>query len=212
MKKTLLMLCFIAHVSITFSQQTEIPPQADTLYNHLMSAARPAVKNWVSGTATKYKGKDITREQAIAEVKQSYNTLGNLNDADIEAIAFLVLMQAAKSAQEDLKSVMGEVKSINNNKAAQRQQAGMLKKSSANINSTVKPEYRVADSLKTSKTNLALKTADLKDKKDNMNDVSSEQQLKMQMTMERRSKMTEAISNLMKKVSETEQSVIQNLK
>ena len=33
-------------------------------------------------------------------------------DGDIEALAFLVLMQAAKSAQEDLKSIMAQVKAM----------------------------------------------------------------------------------------------------
>jgi hypothetical protein len=36
-----------------------------------------------------------------------------MNSADIEALAFLVLMEAAKSAREDLKSIMDKVKEIN---------------------------------------------------------------------------------------------------
>ncbi len=46
----------------------------------------------------------------------NYAILGNMADGDIEAIAFLVLMQAAKSAQEDLKAVMDGVKQINKSK------------------------------------------------------------------------------------------------
>jgi hypothetical protein len=45
-----------------------------------------------------------------------YKNLGNLADADIMAIAFLVMMDAAKSAQEDLKSIMDGVKAINSGK------------------------------------------------------------------------------------------------
>ncbi len=44
---------------------------------------------------------------------------------DIEAMAFLVLMQAAKSAQEDLKAIMDAVKDINNAKEKLR---GLLQK------------------------------------------------------------------------------------
>lgn len=36
--------------------------------------------------------------------------LGSLSGQDIEAIAFLVLMQAAKETQEDLKAIMAKVK------------------------------------------------------------------------------------------------------
>ena len=39
--------------------------------------------------------------------------LGDMDSADIEAIAFLVLFEAAKSAREDLKSIMEKVKEIN---------------------------------------------------------------------------------------------------
>lgn len=213
MKKTLLLLCFIANLSTAFSQQTDIPPKADTLYNHLMSAARPAVKSWVINTAAKYKGKEVTREQAIADVNQSFSVLGNLNNADIEALAFLVMMQSAKSAQEDLKSIMSEVKKINEAKASQRQQVNNMKQSSAQMKTQARTEYKKADSIKPlSSVALAKQSTELKDKKDSMGELSEEQQLKMQMMMDRRSKAIQVISNMLKKVSDTEQTVIQNLK
>ena len=57
-------------------------------------------------------------EEANTEI---YAVLGAMNGADIEAIAFLVLMQAAKSAQEDLKAIMNQVKKINKEKQKQRE-------------------------------------------------------------------------------------------
>jgi hypothetical protein len=50
----------------------------------------------------------------------NFAVLGSLNGADIEALAFLVLMAAAKSAQEDLKAIMASVKAINDQKAEMR--------------------------------------------------------------------------------------------
>jgi|SRR6266436_6782927 hypothetical protein len=38
--------------------------------------------------------------------------LGSMNGADIEALAFLVLMAASKSAQGDLKAIMAEVNAM----------------------------------------------------------------------------------------------------
>lgn len=213
MKKALLLAILTTCFGITYSQQTEIPPRADTLYNHLMNAARLAIKNWVFSTAAKYKGKEVTKEQAIADVKQASNTLGNLNDADIEAIAFLVLMQAAKSAQEDLKGIMGEVKKMNEDKVSQRQQANNIKQSSAQMKTQARAEYKKADSLKPLRSAaITMKATELKDKKDNMSDFTTKQQLRMQMIMDHRNKVYEAISNMMKKISETEQSIIGNLK
>lgn len=58
--------------------------------------------------------------------------LGSLNGADIEAVCFLVLMDASKSAQEDLTVIMAHVKAINNAKAQQRGAMQPLEKSAAN--------------------------------------------------------------------------------
>jgi hypothetical protein len=55
----------------------------------------------------------------------NWAVLGSMNGADIEAMAFLVLMQAAKSAQEDLKAIMDPVKATNEAKEKLR---GLLQK------------------------------------------------------------------------------------
>jgi hypothetical protein len=52
----------------------------------------------------------------------------------------------------------------------------------------------------------------LKDQKDALSDMSQEQQLKMQMMMDRMSKAEQAMSNMMKKASETSSGIISNLK
>ena len=51
----------------------------------------------------------------------NWAVLGAMNGADIEAMAFIVMMQAAASAQEDLKSIMDHVKAINAAKQALRE-------------------------------------------------------------------------------------------
>lgn len=56
-----------------------------------------------------------------ARVARGAPSVGSGSDADIEALVFLVLMQAAKSAQEDLKAIMNGVKAINAAKAKLRE-------------------------------------------------------------------------------------------
>ena len=58
---------------------------------------------------------------AITEKAKPYNILGDANNNDIMALAFLVMMEAAKSAREDLKSIMDGVKNINKNKEGMRE-------------------------------------------------------------------------------------------
>jgi putative addiction module CopG family antidote len=47
--------------------------------------------------------------------------LGSMDNADIMALAFIVMMEAAKSAREDLKAIMAQVKAINAAKAELRE-------------------------------------------------------------------------------------------
>ncbi len=68
-------------------------------------------------------GKLLHDELDKVNEQSTYAVLGNMNNADIEALCFLVLMQAAKSAQEDLKAIMAEVKDINKQKAGWRENA-----------------------------------------------------------------------------------------
>lgn len=55
--------------------------------------------------------------------KTGVGILGDMNDGDIMALAFIVLMEAAKSAHDDLKSIMEETKKANEaNASASRRQ------------------------------------------------------------------------------------------
>ena len=104
----------------------------------LPSVAAQLAKPFYQDALQSMKGGDPSKDSILIQDKLSgigdstnYAVLGNLNNADIEALCFLVLMQAAKSAQEDLKAIMSEVKGINEAKAAFRQVAGEIKSDSA---------------------------------------------------------------------------------
>jgi len=173
--------------------------------------------------------------------------LSDLNGADIEALAFVVMMEAAESAQADLKMIMAEVKAMTNAKARLRD---LIKK----VNRDVAANAGCGDGLK--KLNFAvglgsetayhraampmldpeapggvrLKPCDLhrgkiesyeqlvmiqdglKDQLDSLSEMSQMTSLRLQMAMDRRSKYTETLSNLMKKISATADTLVQNLK
>jgi hypothetical protein len=61
---------------------------------------------------------DVVRENS--EQTRTYENLGQMADGDVMAIAFIVMMEAAKSAQEDLKSIMDGVKRLNKEKQEAR--------------------------------------------------------------------------------------------
>jgi hypothetical protein len=102
---------------------------------------------------------------------------GLIAGADIEELAFIVLMEATQDQDNDLRQIMAQTKATNDSKAALRQQQQAMS-----------------------------------DKKDSLSDMSEMQQMRLQMAMDRRSKMVEALSNMMKKMSDTDNSIIKNMK
>lgn len=165
--------------------------------------------------------------------------------SDIEELAFLVLMEAAKDSEEDLRQIMAHVKAINNAKASQRESMQKLQEVESGIrgaaaksgNASKSPctipdcrslvELSARLSQSTARGNRALQynapaqmtyaqalqlAEKMKQDLDSMSDLSQVDQMKLQQAMDRRSKMEEMISNLLKKISDTQSSIIGNLK
>ena len=213
MKNTLFTVSLLLfYINVTAQANKDVSPKADSLFYKLMAAANPVKRSWVYKTAVKYRGKEITELKAMSEASNASSVLGNMAEGDIEAMAFLVLMQASKTANDDLKNIMAEVKTVNNAKANQRQQIKNNPSTKDNIILKARDGNVVVkkDTLKRASLNPNLKLQP--SKKDDLNEMGEEQQLRMQMAMDRRSKMMEAISNLLKKIADTEDQIIQNIK
>jgi putative addiction module CopG family antidote len=61
----------------------------------------------------------LQAREAVSDAR--YLVLGSIAGGDITALAFIVMMESAKSAQDDLKAVMDHVKSINRAKEMMRE-------------------------------------------------------------------------------------------
>jgi hypothetical protein len=235
----LITLCLF---SFSVLAQGKASPEAEAFFSKAMSQINPKHVAWVKSTAKTTEAQNAN-EAAIKKMATNYALLGSLNNQDIEALSFLVLMQASKSAQEDLKAIMANVKSINEQKQTMRdamnrmndKQQAVSKLQLDSFKLLLKPAQAVkpvanVKPIQTTK-NIAPapvrntvvnqpasvaelnKTKDeMKNKLDSLSELGEEQQLKMQMVMDRMTKADSAASNLMKKFSETSSSIIQNLK
>jgi len=168
-------------------------------------------------------------------------------DGDIESIAFIVLMQATKDMDNDLKMIMAELKSMTAAKQKLRELIAKVNKDvAANAGQKdrrppldfqtgmgsqkayhqaqmpfANPEWK--GGVKYIPTDLfggeivdvsqlVAVQEDLKGKLDGMNELSELTSLRLQMLMDRRSKMISTLSNIMKKMSSTQDAVVQNIK
>lgn len=172
---------------------------------------------------------------------------GPSGSEDIEALAFVVMMEAAKSAQEDLKEIMAEVKAMTNAKAKLRDLINKVNRDVA-ANAGCEADVRKLDFSRglggepayhrapmpvldpDAQGGVRMKSCDLhpgriqtyadlvvirdglKDQLDSLSEMSEMTSLRLQMAMDRRSKFMQTLSNIMKKISSTEDTLVQNLK
>ncbi len=118
-----------------------------------------------------------------------------MHEADLSTLAFLVLMQATRTAQDDLEAIMASTKAINSTKAQQRH---------------LLPNNQTASGAMAAQTpcNPGLPCSAASHRSESEQPVQS----RVQAATDRQAKLMAALSNLMKKGSDTGASVSQNLK
>ena len=139
------------------------------------------------------------------QVKPARGT-GSGANADIEALAFLVLMEASKSAQDDLKAIMEGVKEINRAKALLRENERSKRPAALDFEAVLQLMLVVYAK------HMEAEAEDLLGKLDSMSEMGEMESLRLQMAMDRMSKMMSTLSNLLKKMSDTSSQLVQNIK
>jgi hypothetical protein len=89
----------------------------------LAPVVKPGVQGWVDSEARSIAARKLDADAAHAVIVHDAGTRfagQTLSNGDVEALAFLVMMQAAKSADDDLKSMMQQMKEANDRRARLR--------------------------------------------------------------------------------------------
>lgn len=155
--------------------------------------------------------------------------LSSLGDGDIMALAFIVMMEAAKSAQEDLKTIMEGVNAINKKKEGWRRISDSVSQLAAKCAgvetgcTASSADQRTIDNLLARKGEgrvdglVAGKDIDsaketIKNKLDSLSEMGETESLRLQMAMDRLSKLMSTLSNVLKKSSDTASDITKNIK
>ncbi len=169
-------LCIVLYSKSILGQVSKVmPAEADNFYNKSMPLLRPQVKNIVLHTAKAIKNRKINSDSLAAELKATA-ALKRMSSNDIEGIIVLVMVQASKDADADLKKMVLEISRNNGQKKRLNQET----------------------------TN--------NDEKESRDDTNEIQNLKLQMIMDHKSDMAQEVNYAMKKISSTQQIIINNLK
>lgn len=221
---------FISSVTITQPAPTA---EEEAVFTKLMSGINPRHVNWVRTTAAEVKEKKLT-EQEIRNRASRHVAQGVTGSQDIEALVGLVMMQCAKDQQEDLKAIMAKVKALNEQKEKLKNMIASTNKQRAisavqmdsinllNRKTVAIKQQQNPDTVKLVRTTTRVKTVSkadqdalidkLKNDLDSMSEMGEMESLRLQMAMDRMSKMMSTLSNLLKKISKTADDIIQNLK
>ncbi|MGA7275455.1 MAG: type II toxin-antitoxin system ParD family antitoxin [Candidatus Udaeobacter sp.] len=188
------------------------------------------------------------RDAVAMSLRPDIAVLGSIGGFDVMALAFIVMMQAVKSAQEDLRAIMESMKAINAAKAEQRtliakvghdiaENAGQrdgkppLRFAARGIGSEngyhrmplPHPDPGSPNNVRRVPTNMhrgPIKNVcvlraiqdELKNELDSMSEISEMESLRLQMAMDRVSKLMNALSNILKKIGDTQNAIVSNLK
>ncbi|MDQ6762591.1 MAG: hypothetical protein M3015_08190 [Bacteroidota bacterium] len=116
MKKILLSLCIVLSLQAKSQVHSAMPPEANEFFDKAMPLINPSVKNLITQSAITLKNRH-TNADSLFSALRSNRLLKAMNDENIAGITTLVMVQASKNADEDLKKMVLSMK--NDNAAAQ---------------------------------------------------------------------------------------------
>ena len=179
-------------------------------------------------------------EAAVYNRFPALNTRGSAVKAgDINALVAIVMMQTLTDSEKDLQNMMSQMQAITNAKQKLRDllsQTQLEIKSNqtldakamcqtalckslpstlgeiSNATANVQKPVRISISSKINFADLRTVPGQIQSNLDSLNDISQAQQMKIQMLMDQRAKLIETLSNIMKSISDTQSTIIQNIK
>ncbi len=153
--KNLLLIIFCGFSFCSFAQvHSAMPPEASLFYTNAMNSIKPAIKSLIETDAHKLKNRNINADSLNNKLKND-PLLKGMKQHDIEAVGVLIMVQASKNADAELKNLVMNMHKTNEQNSAENE---------------------------------------------------------TEMILEHKSKIAEAIAVSMKKISPSEESVINNLK
>jgi hypothetical protein len=167
--------------NISAQVPTAMPPDASAFYSDAMPVIRKQVKDLILQMAATMEHLKPNAD-SLSQKLHSNKALKGMSNNDIDGITVLILVQASRDVDADLKLLVLGMSRRNEQKQLQGN---------------------------------AMQTAS-ENNTENKNKSSEEtyilQNLKLKMIMERKSRMAEEVTNAMKKISNNQQSIINNLK
>lgn len=217
-----------------------IPQEAMSLQGRLYPRLQPSARAWVGEQARRLAAGTMTVESLHPAVRSRFmGQLGTGDKGNIEEVLFVVMMQAVRDNDENMKKALAELKGQQERKKRlggllANVQQDIVRSAGGKGDDPCTPPRCGAYARDLSAASFELsrlypnrgmrfqepKTVNdlkplqgaLKKALDGMDEKSEMTSLRLQTMMDRRSKLISTLSNIMKKISNTQDTVVQNLK
>jgi hypothetical protein len=137
----------------------------------------------------------------------AHNSFPNAAPADIDSIVEEVMMQVSQDQEADLQAQLNAMQANLKHKDELRKEQTAQETA---LHDQSQPTTATKATTTTTPPNRPTLAPDAS--LDSMNEMSEMTSMRLQMAMDRRSKFVEALSNIMKKIDSTQETIIQNLK
>lgn len=105
MKKILLSICIVLSLQAKSQVHSAMPPEANEFFDKAMPVINPSVKNLITQSAMNLKNRRANADSLVKALRNN-RLLKSMNDENIAGITTLIMVQASKDADEDLKKMV----------------------------------------------------------------------------------------------------------
>lgn len=135
--KNILPLIFLFLSHYTFAQVNSVlSSEANTFYQDAMLTIKPQIKSLIEKNANKLTGHKVNVDSLLKELHKN-PLLKNGNEKDLEAITVLILVQASKNADSELKDMVIHMRQSNSKSENYKSTAAFLVENKSDIAETV---------------------------------------------------------------------------
>jgi hypothetical protein len=192
-------------------------------HDQRMAALSPSLREWVIARSRAAVDSGVVPDPALIAEEAEQRLAGqDFGSGDIEALIQMVMMESARQADAELRETMEQMQANNKRKAEMRAGMAARREAAADARAELKDATLEMAERSPKPVTIACIRAPCNpqitpvqqptDQTDSLSEMGETDSLRLQLAMDRRSKFMEALSNLMKKSSDTAETITSNLK
>lgn len=190
------------------------PPGAEAREARLNAKSSPQTRAWLKQEAARAMASNTVSEAAVSKAVRSDKSRLDLSGMSVEDAVFMIMMMISRDARDDMRQMLSGMEKTRSKKGAKREAGEKPTAANPAVKNQIPLKSHPQQARPIIPRSQALDgfLAGRRVSYDSLGDLSQEQQQNMKKVLDRFAKSESAISKAMKKGSNTEAGIIQNIK